>query len=351
MSPATVADVPAGPSSKPKRHHYVPQAYLARFGRDRQIAVRRRGRPGHYVTNVKNVALETNFYQTTKADGQTSVEVETWLAEVDGMADQAIADVLAAGEPPRPGTPERFNLAAVLAIQMTRTPETRERVLFTDRLATYANGDEVSLDLVRRFLAEKHLGFDPRDGEVQGAFDMYHASHSMSGGEVTKDDAINVALRTAPDVAVPLAMKRWTLEVARKPKFMTSDSPLVLWRPRTPRDAFEGVGIKTAHEIRFPLDAGHQLVLVDLENVRPTTVRVEPDRVRQCNADLASACHTLIVGHPDRTRQLTELKLARRRPVLRFNTGPLYERNRDGEDVYTGEVLHAWVQRHDQVGA
>ncbi|XVU26460.1 DUF4238 domain-containing protein [Actinoplanes sp. CA-054009] len=341
--------MPGGPQSRPKRHHYVPQAYLARFGRDRQIAVRRRDANGHYVANVKNVALETNFYQTTDADGQSSVEVESWLAEVDGIADQAISAVLAADAPPRPGTRERLDLATVMAIQMARTPETRERLLFTDRLATYAAGQEVTLALVHRFLTERHLQFVPEDSEVQGAFDLYHAA-ALMGKNVTKDDAIDIALSAAPDLAIPLASKRWTLEVARKPRFMTSDSPLVLWRPPTSRDAFEGIGVETAHEIRFPLDDGHQLVLVDPANVRPVTVRVEPDRVRQCNADLASASHTIVMAHPDRTKQLKEVPLARQRPVLRFNTGPLYERNHVGDLVSKGEVLHTWIQRRDLVG-
>jgi hypothetical protein len=42
---------------------------------------------------------------------------------------------------------------------------------------------------------------------------------------------------------------------------------------------------------------------------------------------------------------MSVLPLAPHRPVLRFNSGPLYERGPDGKDVYKGEVKHSWVPR------
>jgi hypothetical protein len=61
--------------------------------------------------------------------------------------------------------------------------------------------------------------------------------------------------------------------------------------------------------------------------------------------DIASGCHRFIVGHPNRPRPVQAVPLAPKRPVLRFNTGPLYEKRPDGTVVYRGEVLHAWVPR------
>jgi hypothetical protein len=42
---------------------------------------------------------------------------------------------------------------------------------------------------------------------------------------------------------------------------------------------------------------------------------------------------------------MSVLPLAPHRSVLRFNSGPLYERGPDGKDVYKGEVMHSWVPR------
>jgi hypothetical protein len=77
----------------------------------------------------------------------------------------------------------------------------------------------------------------------------------------------------------------------------------------------------------------------------PPARPIEPNRVRACNADIASACHRFIVGHPNRPRSIQEIPLAPKRPVLRFNTGHLYQEQADGSIVYRGEVLHTWVPR------
>lgn len=38
----------------------------------------------------------------------------------------------------------------------------------------------------------------------------------------------------------------WRLETCRKPIFLASDAPLVLWRPETPEDAYRGFGLEGA---------------------------------------------------------------------------------------------------------
>jgi Protein of unknown function (DUF4238) len=160
---------------------------------------------------------------------------------------------------------------------------------------------------------------------------------------LTNEFAIRLMLESV-DQLVPILLDRhWTLEIARKPRLLTSDHPLVIWRTPSPRDQYEGVGIANAEQVRFPLDPGKQLVLTLTQGppVRP----IEPNRVRACNADIASACHRFVVGHPNRPRPIQEVPLASKRPVLRFNTGPLYEKQPDGSIVYRGEVLHTWVPR------
>ena len=72
--------------------------------------------------------------------------------------------------------------------------------------------------------------------------------------------------------------------------------------------------------------------------------RVGADRVRSCNIDVAAACHEMVIGCPGST-SMRDLTLARTRPVVRFNTGPLYEHGPNGEPVYQGEVLHLWTPR------
>jgi len=98
------------------------------------------------------------------------------------------------------------------------------------------------------------------------------------------------------EVTQVLDGKHWCLEVARKPRLITSDTPVVLWRRPIADDRYRGFGVDNAEEIRFPMDAGHQLVLTNVP--QPATMRVEPNRVRVCNADLAAGCHKFIAGQP-----------------------------------------------------
>lgn len=186
-----------------------------------------------------------------------------------------------------------------------------------------------------------HLGFRPHEKEIEAA--LIFVQETERRGLPTKDDAIHLALSTVDQLATILLGKRWSLEIARRPRFLTSDAPLIIWRKPSLRDSFEGVGLENADEVRFPLDSGHQLVLTTEQ--RPSILRVEPSRVRACNVDTASSCHRFIVGHPNRLRPLEEVPLSAKRPVVRFNTGPGYQKGADGTDQYFGEVLHMWVQR------
>ena len=132
----------------------------------------------------------------------------------------------------------------------------------------------------------------------------------------------------------------WTVEHDRKGRFITSDTPVVLWRRPSSRDAFEGIGVQTATEIRFPLNPNKQLVMH--RGHRPPSVRVTGDRVAECNADVASACHQYVVGRPERSIMLAALSLSPKRPVLRFNQAAGFERHPDGSFVrMDGDVVHA----------
>jgi hypothetical protein len=328
--------------SRPKRHHFVPRAYLARFGHNGRVLVRWRDKTGTIPMGVHNVAVECGFYEIEGPTGARSVAVEEALAGLEGDAAAAIQLIDMTKVPPDVGTPERTTLAAFMALQLNRTPEQRGRVLFAKDLAAYAGARELDKMVVAEYLERVHLGFRPRDPEVSAALDLAQVV-LRDPAVLTNEFAIRLMLESV-DQLVPILLDRhWTLEIARKPRLLTSDHPLVIWRTPSPRDRYEGVGIANAEQVRFPLDPGKQLVLTVTQGppVRP----IEPDHVRTCNADIASTCHRFLVGHPNRPRPIQDVPLAPKRPVLRFNTGPLYEKQPDGSVVYRGEVLHTWVPR------
>lgn len=329
--------------SKPKRHHFVPRAYLERFGRESRLLIMRRDSSKPFVANATNIALECGFYAIEKPDGAKSVEVEELLADIDTQAIEAIRNIDKRSALPTRQSDDRELLAAFIALQMTRTPEQRERVFFPLRVSQYAAGREITQPLVAEYLEKVHLGFRPTDSEAQAAFEF--AEYVMRTPDLlTTEFAIQTMLRTVPTLRARILQRSWTLEIARKPRLIAADAPVVIWRAPTARDRYEGVGVDNAEEIRFPIDSGKQIVLRP-DNVPERTVTIEPARVRSCNSDIAAGCHHFVVGHPDRPRVLEHVDLAPKRPVMRFNTGPLYEEGPDGTLIHKGEVLHTWVPR------
>ena len=65
--------------SKPKRHHFVPRAYLERFGQDRRVLIRWRSKPDLIPVGVQNVAVECGFYEMDGLAGERSGGVEPVL--------------------------------------------------------------------------------------------------------------------------------------------------------------------------------------------------------------------------------------------------------------------------------
>lgn len=329
--------------SQPKRHHFVPRAYLERFGRDSRLLIRRRDGTSPFVANATNIAVECGFYAIDRPDGTKSVEVEELLANIDTHAIKAIRNIDQTGSLPDSDSEDREALAAFIALHLTRTPEQRERVLFPLRVSEYAAGRQVTQPLVAEYLEKIHLGFKPSETEAQAAFEL--AEYVLRTPEVlTREFAIQTMLRTVPQLKARLKQRSWTLEVARKPRLITADTPVVIWRSPTERDQFEGIGVDNAEEIRFPLDTQKQIVLLP-DDAPERTVTIEPARVRSCNADVASGCHQFAIGHPNRPRVLEQVALARNRPVLRFDTGPGFEIAPDGSRTYMGEIHHTWVPR------
>lgn len=324
-----------------KRHHYVPRNYLERFADGDQVFVRRRDGTT-FTTNCVNVAVESGFYDIELEGGGKSKQVEGILADVEGATADVFRMIDRTMEAPPPDAEERAVLSVYLALQMTRTPEQRERTLFPERLAVYLDGRELTRDLVATYLTEHHLGYAPTDNEAGAAFDF--ASVALRDRSfLTPEFSMRMMLRAVSDLTPRLTQLEWCVEHDRKSRFITSDTPLVLWRTPIYRDEFEGFGIATAEEIRFPLDPAKQLVLTGAR--RTPSARVNPARSAVCNRDAAYACHNFVVAHPTQRARAEQLDLPPRRPTLRFNSGPLVRARPDGRTVEDGEVLHMWVPR------
>jgi hypothetical protein len=332
----------------PKRHHQVPRFYLERFASDGKVMVRRRDGKA-FVASPLNVAVESGYYDMPDGSGGISKEVETGLADIEGMADAVLRKIDADGRPPGERDPDSATLALFIGLQVARTTQHRERALFPQRVLEWASGREVTHDLVAEYLETQYLGFKPEAPEVDGAFTLVKVAARDAPETLMQEWAVEMMVMSALEISKRLLGLHWSIETDRRREFITSDTPVVLWRKPSPRDNFMGFGIENASEARFPLDPGKQLVM-SRRSRRPTH-DVEVHRVRRANEDMAGACHRFIVGSPDNHAQLDAHRLERWRPVLRFNVGPGIERGPDGQErPMEGDILHMWTPRRAGVG-
>lgn len=195
---------------------------------------------------------------------------------------------------------------------------------------------------MRRFLAEKHLGFAPSDAEVEAAWTI--VTYVLSRGEPpSRDEVLGMVLDVAvKELAPRLSNMKWVVETCRKRILFTSDRPVMHWRPKSSRDAFEGVGLENADEIRLPLKPCNLLVFCRQgDTLAPK--RVEPKRFIEVNEDIAAQCFEFVVAGPSRLDRLRDLRMADRLPSVRFNMAPGVRRTSDGRDEPMGDILHMWI--------
>jgi hypothetical protein len=194
---------------------------------------------------------------------------------------------------------------------------------------------------MERFLVDVYLRETPTETEVQGALDFVNYQ-IMRIGVPTKREAFSILFESASEQLAPrLDRMAWSVETSREPVFFTSDRPVVKWRHPKRRSIGTGVGIENADEIRFPLSPKHLLVL---RPSYPDRARycIEPERARKVNRHLAAGCYKAVISRSD-DPTIDNLALEPASPVMRFNSGPLYRRDENGELVDTGqEILHTY---------
>lgn len=332
-----------GRRERRKRHHYLPESYLLGWAdASKQVAVRRRDSPDPFVAVTRKVAVEAGLYDLHDGDDPVDA-LEVALSELEGPL-PGLLDRLRSDGPPRRTSTQRGQLAQLMALQLVRTPEHLDQVMFPEAAAAFTGGRPVSDDGMRSYL--RHLrGEEPTVAEVQGALTI--ANYTLSQGSLTKRDAFEILFRNALEEIRPyLAQMAWSLERACSGGFWTTDRPVTVWRRRTGGDRM-GTGLTSADEVWFPVDAEHLLVLRPRFPEHRTVVAV--DRVQQVNAHLARSCYRLVISRPQDSASLAALALRRTRPALRFNTGPGYEQDAFGNMRPTGtDIVHIYAPYADE---
>lgn len=320
-----------------KRPHFVPACYLRAWADDAdQVAVRRRGGAKLFTPNVTNVAVSAGLY----GSGDIGQSRERLFGQIEAEWPSARAMLTNTGG--TVGGHDRDLVSLFAALQLVRTREHVAGSQFLHDFADFSSRRPVEREDIRRFLAERHLRFPPSDAEVEGAWTL--ACVALNNGELpSRDETLAVSIDIAVGKLGPtLGRMHWSVEHCRKPMLLTSDRPVMSWRPPSPRDRYEGIGIETAHEVRLPLSPSELLVMRHADS-GAALIEVQPRRFERVNRDVAAQCHEFVIATRRRARQPESVPLAAHRPVVRFHVGPGYQQRRDGITEPMGDIVHTWV--------
>lgn len=326
--------------ARARAHHYVPQAYLRRWGSEGRVAVRRRGSAAPFVASTKRVAQETDLY-TLDADGEPSDQLERDLARFDAELPEMLG-ALAEGAIPRRGSRERLLYSFLLAIQFLRTPDHQELETLPYEALRFAGEWPVPRPAIEQFLTER-AGYVPSPSEVQGAWDFVNFM-TKDGQRLGRNEWLEIQFAALPRITASLNELSWAVEIAHDGAFLTSDQPLTLWHPK-PRP-YMGIGLLDAKEVRFPLGPRHLLVLRPRH--RETRLFIDLDRVECANQHLAAASRKMIIGRIEDETLLASVPLRDLRPMMKFNSGPSVIVEQDGTERPGGEILHMFRPYDDR---
>jgi len=257
-------------SNKPRKHHYVPQAYMRPFAEvDNQLFVVNKEFGSIREASTKSVAYLKDYYTIDTVDEDDSAEAEEGLGKIESKCIPLLVR-LAEGD----GTftnPEFADMAIYIAIQYGRTPFTRQRM---DEMAVKIANVELKKEAIKiandpqeydKFI--KDMTTRTPDARVPTREEIAKtADFSSILSEVSFNNGAYVAslFRTSWDIADGLLKTRWVVFHAPKgAAFITSDNPVGLIINRQLKE-YEVPAILLPGAIRcFPLNSKSCLVMLD----------------------------------------------------------------------------------------
>lgn len=298
----TGTTLPKYPEGTPRKHHFVPRAYLAGFCRQGtdHIALYDRAREAYRDRQrPKDLANIKDYYAIESEDGKLSFSIEHALAEVEATALPIIRKLDDGAEL---SGEERHALALYAAFQHTRTPVFENTVdsigqHLIQRVAKMAFADE---ETAAATMAATQNGF----AGVTAAQIAEVAQHLEI--EVHRKASLHMMLNMAPDIANTMYEMDWM--IARRPdnktSFITTDSPFCLVPgPDHVDQPFRGIGLKTPGMLKvLPLSQASVLIMSEPGGGLVDQILTR-DQVRQINHAIAMQCQNFVFG---RDMQLVE---------------------------------------------
>jgi hypothetical protein len=230
-------------NDKPRRHHQVPQFYLRGFADadDRVKVIRFGDPPTTYVTNVKNVAVESNFYTVDWLDPAREDLAEQLISGAEKAAAGALHLLLQGHEPT---LEQRGEIATWVALQYGRGRGKRVDSIGMQKTMLRAN---LALGGKQRLASRLSLD-DP--AEIDELWDRVVVRGDVADPPSARYQHIRTMIKTVELVAPVYAQARWQIVTFKHRRLFTSDQPICLWSP--PSDD-PGIGMLTADAVSVPL--------------------------------------------------------------------------------------------------
>ena len=271
---------PKYPKGTPRKHHFVPRGYLARFcraGSDRlalfdraRDAYRDRQRPAD-VAHIKD------YYAFETVEGELKFDVERVLSGIEAAALPVIGKIDWAQTITKD---ERYSLALYAAFQHTRTP-------------TFQS----TLDSLGSILAQKLAQLAPQP--TNGAPMTEGQIAEELGVEMHRHATLQMMLNLAPQIANTLYQMDWV--IARRPDdrtaFITTDSPFCLIPgPNHVSRPFQGIGIQTSGIFKtLPLSQSSVLLITEPGDGM-ASLTLTRKQVRETNIAVGAQCRNFVFG-------------------------------------------------------
>lgn len=220
--------------AEPRRHHYVPQCWLAGFTetgeKNGRLWVTDFSRERQWATTAAGAGHIRDFYRLESEDAEDSVVVETTLSRIENE----IAPILRSidQEMREPSVAELEPLLFFMAIQWTRVPAFRPFILgvFSKFSEEQLAKDLETPDTWRRTLNK--AGISP--GEPGAEYSRMKDHFESKGYELTAptDWYTEKALQAVGDITPGLTKRYWSTLVSSSGSFIGNDKPVILEGPK-----------------------------------------------------------------------------------------------------------------------
>jgi hypothetical protein len=285
-----------------RRHHYLPQAYLAGFTdtgtKDGWFYVLDADSGTCFRTSPKNVAVELDFNRVA-IEGKPPDVIENVLSNFENSAAQAIREVNNTKNFPND---DNFNwIINLLCLIAVRNPQRRKSFNRSLERMVCVIDDLLTSDekiWAHHLKSAQEAGYI---GETNISFEEYKRFNEQGEYKIefTPESNLWIELGTFKKVLQILAQRTWSILVAPSSglEFICSDHPVTLnWKDLDKRGPI-GYGLKNT-EVFFPL--GPQTGLYGVyEDFLPPVVHMNPGQVALMNTRVSNSAERHVFSATD----------------------------------------------------